>query len=389
MAFPSPQGLPLGMAPQVIDISTTDDPRDATHRAVQALVEGKVVALPTETVYVAAASALHVKSVERLVAMRAGQFDGPATLAVRSVEDVLDYVPQLPAIGQRLARRCWPGPVTLELADAQPESVIQRLPGRVREVVAPGGQIRLRVPAHELVLRVLRLLAGPLVMVGARRQQDGDTVTGQEVVQRVGSQVDLLLDEGRCKFAQRSSIVRVDEQGFQVLRPGVLSEANLKRLASWMAVLVCTGNTCRSPMAEVLFRKRLADRLRCRPDELEDRGVVVMSAGVSAAPGGRSTPEAVDVMRERGIDLSGHESQPLSDRLIRFADLILTMTRSHREQVLANWPEAEPRTHLISRGRGDVADPIGGPVEHYRRCADQIDAYLEAWIKDLPLPGVS
>src|SRR5690242_2685000 len=115
------------MAPQVIDITASDDPRDATHRAVQALVEGKVVALPTETVYIAAASALHAKSVERLVALRDGAMDGPATLAVRSVEDVLDYVPQLPPVGRRLARRCWPGPVTLQLADAQPESVIQRL----------------------------------------------------------------------------------------------------------------------------------------------------------------------------------------------------------------------------------------------------------------------
>jgi tRNA threonylcarbamoyl adenosine modification protein (Sua5/YciO/YrdC/YwlC family) len=373
------------MAPLVIETSAADDPRDASHRAVQALVEGKVVVLPTETVYVAAASALHAPAVERLRAMRAGDLGGPATLAIRSVEDVLDYVPQLPLVGQRLARRCWPGPVTMQLADAQPESVVQRLPAAVREVVAPGGQIRVRVPAHELTLRILRLLAGPLVIVGARRAQDADSVTAQEVVSRLGGQVDLVLDEGRCKFGQRSSIVAVGETGFDVLRQGVFSEANLKRLASWMAVLVCTGNTCRSPMAEALMRKHLARRLGCKIEELDDRGVVVMSAGVSATPGGRSTPEAVDVMRERGLDLSQHESQPLSDRIVRFADLILTMTRSHREALLTHWPDAEPRTHLLSRGRGEVADPIGGPIDLYRRCADQIDSYLESWVGELPL----
>jgi protein-tyrosine phosphatase len=373
------------MAPLVIETSAADDPRDASHRAVQALVEGKVVVLPTETVYVAAASALHASAVERLRAMRAGDLGGPATLAIRSVEDVLDYVPQLPLVGQRLARRCWPGPVTMQLADAQPESVVQRLPAPVRDVVAPGGQIRVRVPAHELTLRILRLLAGPLVIVGARRSDDADSITAQEVVARLGSQVDLVLDEGRCKFGQRSSIVAVRESGFDVLRQGVFSEANLKRLASWMAVLVCTGNTCRSPMAEALMRKHLARRVGCKIEELDDRGVVVMSAGVSASPGGRSTPEAVDVMRERDLDLSQHESQPLSDRIVRFADLILTMTRGHREAVLSNWPDAEPRTHLISRGRGEVADPIGGPIDLYRRCADQIDSYLEQWVGELPL----
>ena len=376
------------MAPLVIDTTAADDPRDAVHRAVQALVEGKVVGLPTETVYIAAASALNEQAVERLLAVRGGKIEGPLTLALRSIEDVLDYVPQLPPVGERLARRCWPGPMTLELADAQPESVVQRLPRPVREAVAPQGQIRVRVPAHDLVLSVLRLLAGPLVMIGAHRAGDADSVTGQEVVARLDGQVDLVLDEGRSRFAQRSSIVRVDEAGFQIVRPGVFSEANLKRLASWMVVLVCTGNTCRSPMAEVLLRQRIADKLALKVDQLEDRGIVVMSAGISAAPGSRAAAEAIAIMKERGLDLSAHESQPLSDRLVRFADVIITMTRSHRDAILTHWPEAEPRTHLLSRGQGDVADPIGGPVDLYRRCAEQIDEYLEAWASELPLPAM-
>jgi len=231
------------MAPQVLDVTAADDPRDAVHRAVQALVEGKIVALPTETVYIAAASGLSERAVGRLGQLRGGQFDGPATLAVRSTQEVLDYVPQLPPIGQRLARRCWPGPVTLQLADAHPDSAVHRLPQAVRAAVVPQGEIRVRVPAHELMLRVLRLLAGPVVMIGARHAEDADAVTAQDVVNRVGREVDVVLDDGRCKFAQRSSIVRVDENGFEIVRPGVLTEAHLKRLASYMIVLVCTGNT--------------------------------------------------------------------------------------------------------------------------------------------------
>lgn len=373
------------MAPQVLDVTAVDDPRDAVHRTVQALVEGKVVALPTETVYIAAASGLSERAVERLLSLRSGRLNEPATLAVRSTEEVLDYVPKLPLVGQRLARRCWPGPITLQLADAHPESAIQRLPQKVRSVVVPQGEIRVRVPAHELVLRVLRLLAGPVVMIGARRTQDEDAVTAQDVVRRLDGSVDVVLDDGRCKFAQRSSIVRVDDQGFTVLRPGVFSEANLKRLASYMIVLVCTGNTCRSPMAEALLKKRLAEKLKCAPQELDDRGVVVMSAGISAAPGGRAAAEAIQAMKERGLDLLQHESQPLSDRVVRFADLILTMTRGHREAIVEHWSDAEPRVHLITRGRGEVADPIGGPQDLYYRCAEQLDGLLAAWVDELPL----
>jgi protein arginine phosphatase len=373
------------MAPQVLDVTAASDPRDAVHRAVQALVEGKVVALPTETVYIAAASGLSDRAVQRLLALRDGKLEGPATLAVRSTDEVLDYVPQLPRVGQRLARRCWPGPVTLQLADAHPESAVYRLPARVREAVVQGSEIRVRVPAHELVLRALRLLAGPVVMIGARRADDADAVTAQDVVSRLGDKVDVVLDDGRCKFAQRSSIVRVDDRGFDVVRPGVFTEANLKRLASFMIVLVCTGNTCRSPMAEVLLKKRIADRLKCKIQELDDRGIVIMSAGISAPPGSRSAAEAIQAMQERGLDLTQHESQPLSERIVRFADVILTMTRGHRDAILEYWPDAEPRVHLISRGRGDVADPIGGPLELYRRCGEQLDGYLKEWTEELPI----
>ena len=138
-------------------------------------------------------------------------------------------------------------------------------------------------------------------------------------------------------------------------------------------------------MAESLLRHKLAKKVGCKIDELEDRGVIVMSAGISATTGGRSAAEAATVMQERGLDLSLHESQPLNDRIVRFADLILTMTRSHREAILSQWPDAAPRTHLISQSRGDVADPIGGPIDLYRRCADQIDAYLENWVRTIDL----
>ena len=212
-------------------------------------------------------------------------------------------------------------------------------------------------------------------------------ISGLNIVidQSVQGTVDVVLNDGRCKFAQRSSIVKVHDRGFEVVRPGVFNEANLKRLASFMVVLVCTGNTCRSPMAEILLKKRVADRFGCKISELDDRGIVIMSAGISASPGGRSAAEAIETMQARGLDLTQHESQPLSERIVRFADVVITMTRGHRQAILEAWPDAEPRVHLISHGRGDVADPIGGPLDLYRRCADQLDEYLEKWVTDLPL----
>mgnify|MGYP001612723250 CR=1 FL=1 len=371
------------MASLVLDVTTAEDPRDVVHRAVQALVEGKLVVFPTETVYVVAASAFDERAVERLAHLCREPGSGPLTLAVKSVDEALDYVPKIPRVGMRLARRCWPGPVTLQFNDAQSDSLIQRLPPRVQEAVAPQGVIRLRVPAHDLISSALRLLAGPLVVAGAHCPGEQDSVTGQEVLQRIGKEVDVVIDAGRCKLSQPSTIVFVDGQKIEIPRIGAVSETNLKRLASWIAVVVCTGNTCRSPMAEVLLRKRIAEKLGCTPEELEERGIMVMSAGVAASPGVRAATEAVMAMKQRGIDLSMHESQPLTDRLVRFADVILTMTRSHRDAIVSNFPDAAARTHIISKNRGDVSDPIGGPAELYNRCADQIDGYLASWMDEL------
>ena len=119
------------MPPVVIDIRSAEDSRDVVHRAVQALAEGKLVALPTETVYGLAASALDASAVARLLETK-GRSQGKAlTLAIKSADDVLDYVPNLSPLGRRLARRCWPGPVTIVSDNCHPESLIRRLPESV------------------------------------------------------------------------------------------------------------------------------------------------------------------------------------------------------------------------------------------------------------------
>src|SRR5690349_15773655 len=114
------------MPPVVIDIRSAEDSRDVVHRAVQALVEGKLVAFPTETVYSVAASALNERAVARLDSVRHPQ--APLELAVKSADEALDYVPSISKLGERLARRCWPGPVTLVLEDRCPDSLLNQLP---------------------------------------------------------------------------------------------------------------------------------------------------------------------------------------------------------------------------------------------------------------------
>lgn len=372
------------MAPVVIDLRSADDSRDVVHRAVQALAEGNLVSFPTETVYGLAASALSEDAVGRMTAIRNGAAWPPA-LAVKSAADALDFVPEMSPLARRLARRCWPGPVTLQVPDSHDESLVSQLPESVRTALAGGGQLSLRSPAHPALMDVMRLLAGPVVLASASRKSDVEAVTAQQVIDNLDDDVQLVMDDGQTRFGQPSSVVRVDGDRFEVIREGVVSKQTIQRLASAIILFVCTGNTCRSPMAEAMFRAILASKLGCKPEELADRGVLVMSAGITAMMGGRPSPEAVATLKGRGIDLSGHESQPLTEQLVRHADIMLVMTRSHEHAILAEWPEAAERVHLLCHDGADVGDPIGGPLELYERCAAQIESELVRWAERFPL----
>ncbi len=367
------------MASEVIDIQKAEDPRDAIHRAVAALAAGKLVAVPTETVYGIAASALSEDAVERL--LDAKQRDGkPLALAIKSADDALDYVPTMSPLAQRLARRCWPGPLTMVLQDSHPDSVISRLPEAVQSVVLPEGKVGLRVPSHAVALQTLRLSAGPLVLTSANISGRPPATTATEVVNQLGDSLDLVIDGGASQFGKASTVIEVTDSDFTVLREGVVTEATLKQLTFFLALVVCTGNTCRSPMGAAILRRALANRLGCSDDQLESYGITVRSAGIAAMPGGMPSHQSVEVMSEMGIDISGHQSQPVTDQLARHADLILTMTNGHRNAIVSQWPELASRTALFSTDSHDVSDPIGQATPVYASCAEQMNANIDHWV---------
>jgi len=366
------------MIPVVIDVRRADDLRDVVHRAVQALTEGRLVAFPTETVYGLAARALDADAVARLLRVKGRKTGHAITLAIKSAEEARDYVPDMSPLAQRLARRCWPGPLTLVVDDSHAESLVKQLPPSVRQAASPEGTVGLRVPGHPIILDVMELVAGPLALTSANRTGQPDPCSARQVLDALDGDVDLVLDDGPTRFGQPSSVVRVRANQYELLRAGVVPERTLKRLTSSMILFVCTGNTCRSPMAEVICRKLLADRLGCQVDELEDRGVTVVSAGTGSALGGRAATEAVEVTADMGLDLTAHETQPLSEPLVRHADWIYAMTQSHRQSIVAQWPGAAERTWVLAASGGDISDPLGGPLERYQRCAAQIEKELRA-----------
>lgn len=360
----------------LFDWNRTEDPRDIVHVTVQALVEGHLVVLPTETAYHVFASGLHADAVQRLASVADR---GPIALFVRSGQEARDYAPSASKVALRMAERGWPNPLVLELPAGAPDGLVARLPEAVQSLVLSAeGFVPLRVTAHQAVQHALRLMPGPLV--GAPLPVS-DAATQPSIPPSLSGEVACIVDAGAPSQAGPATRVRVEENRCLLLHPGSLPADKLAQFAQMIVLFVCTGNTCRSPMAETLFRKLVDERFpELRRSELPP--LYVGSAGISAFPGATASEQAHAVMQQRGLSLVDHQSRPLTERAVEMADRIYTMTRSHRDAILHRLPQHAAKVELLSPDGEDVSDPFGGPQPVYAACADQIEAMLRHRLED-------
>ena len=387
--------------PEHITIASNDvrQSLSVAKKAAQVLSAGGLVVFPTETVYGVAASVLSDEGHRALCAIKGLQANAVFAIHVADRDAVAQYVdPGVPAVA-RFVNKTMPGPVTL-LFEMDPKTAAERLAaagitGTAFARVFDTNTIGLRCPQHEGASLVLSSIDTPIIAgtaglngtalpTDAKMAMDAINAAGEAVASKVG----LVIDAGPTRFARPSTIVRlrrhdlVSADGGKtphyeaiVEREGVYDRRSIAKLTRWTMLLICSGNTCRSPMAEGIAKHLLALQRGVEPASLDRMGLRVISAAAYGVPGMSAAPEAVEILAAKGVDISNHRSRALTADMIHEADVILCMTKAHRASVINMVPSAVEKTHLLDP-TGEVEDPIGqGPVA-YRRAASSIERAL-------------
>ena len=235
----------------------------------------------------------------------------------------------------------------------------------------------MRFPSHPIPQNIMKRGRFPLAVTSANLSGTLKPLSLEEIKKTFDKEIDLLLDGGETLFGEESTIVDVTCLPPRLIREGWLPKKQIEQ--TWIKkkdiLFVCTGNTCRSPMAESILKKMWPER---------KNKIKIHSAGTAALTGSRATPLAIKMMKDKGAGINLHRSTPLDKEIIEKADLILVMEPGHKKEVLNISLPAEGKVFLLKDFalglKEEILDPMGNSEERYQKCIREIEESIKGLI---------
>ncbi len=336
--------------------------------AADKLSQGGIVALPTETVYGLAVQADNQDSLDKLSQLKKRPKDKPFSLALASIDEVFrNYFCVFAPFVYRIIEKFWPGPLTLIYYTKDDKKV------------------GVRVPSHAVISQILQNLGTAVYLPSANLSGEREAVTAKEVEDVFDDKVDLIVDSGPCAFSKSSTVLDLTAKPFKVLREGVIPTVDIAKIfVRKRVVFVCTGNSCRSPMAQYLLEKYLGESKLYFYDRYE-----IISRGTSAFEGSKISAEVADILKDKeGIKIGDFSAKTLDRKTVLSSDLIFTMEDRQVDYILRSVPTAIGRVFnlkkfLPSDQEQDIPDPIGQSKAVYEKAYSIIKeavVELKDWI---------
>ncbi|MBN1787012.1 MAG: threonylcarbamoyl-AMP synthase [Sedimentisphaerales bacterium] len=370
---------------KTVVLKITDAAKDIEQikESAKCIDAGGLVVFPTETVY-GIACRVEKDSLARLDELKQRDADKRYSLHIGSKDKLQDFVPRLSPPTKKLVKNAWPGPVTIvfEISDEDIGQLEKKLGLETVKLLYKDKTIGIRCPENAVGCELLDLCSFPVVAPSANLAGKEPASDGLQAVKQLDGLVDMVLDAGPCKYEKSSSVVKISSGRIEVLRQGVYSAEQIRKMLTVNIIFVCTGNTCRSPMAEGFAKKQLAQKLGCNIDQLEQMGYKIASSGVMAMNGIGASAESIMFCSTKGVDIAGHKSRRLDAEMLQEADYIFAMSLGHKNDIIRICPEAAERCVLLE-AQGGISDPIGAGYEVYKTCGMTIEKAVKKRISEL------
>jgi L-threonylcarbamoyladenylate synthase len=337
------------MKTKIIKLNPDFPEEPLINEAAAVLKNGGLVAFPTETVYGIAANVLNKDTVDRLYEIKKRPKNKPFSVHIADFDSLKQLGIVFSNDAERVAKRYWPGPLTLVAFNDKKE------------------KIGLRVPDNKIAFLLIKKAGVPVIAPSANMSGNKAPVSAEEVLAEMDGCVDIILDGGRTRIGIESTVMDVTEKPFKILREGAIPAK--EALVDYTLLFVCTGNSCRSVMAKALMKKFVNEA------GISEK-VHIDSAGTSTFAGIGAAPYTVSVLKDEGIDVSGHRGKNLNKDILKRSDIIFVMEKRHMSAIIGMMPEIENKVRLLKDGV-DIPDPIGRPIEEYKRVLGVIKQEVE------------
>ncbi len=343
------------MKTQIIKIDKNKPDIEDVAYCAKIIRNGGLVIFPTETVYGIACDYYNEKAVERLREVKKRSEGKPFSILIAQADLISNYTSISSNVMYKIIDAFWPGPLTIVV------------PGRKGEPT-----IGVRMPNHPVALQLIVEAQCSIAAPSANIEGNPPPTTCEEALKDLDSLVDVAIDSGVSDIGRGSTVVSLVDDKPVILREGSISKEQIEKVAGKKTILfVCTGNSCRSVMAEYILKSRIGGK----------KDVEVLSAGTNVFVDASASAETIAVLKEEGLDASKHISRPINSIMLKKADLIFVMTSLHRSQILERAPEVEQRVYLLkefiseypgAKGDKDIPDPMGGSYPSYKHCISTI-----------------
>lgn len=206
---------------KILNVDGKSPQIDVIAEAAATIREGGLVIYPTETVYGLGADATSEEAVAKVFVAKARPIENPIPIAVDSIDMAREII-ELNRSAEVLFERFMPGPLTI-VAKAKPKSISKLVTGGT-------GKVGVRIPNHQVVLKLVEFVGGPITATSANLSGKPAPSTAREAIEQLGKKVDIAMDSGRCKLGKPSTVVDISSGTPKIVREGPISSSELKRI---------------------------------------------------------------------------------------------------------------------------------------------------------------